>query len=218
MKLKAMIYFLLLLIFSSRGFSQIPVEWFAGHQRSTIDIMFFKFLKHPNQSNTRFLFFNRNRAGMDYRMTRTTYLPQFGFTEAFSYNAPRLKGWAPVAVVQVLGSGVYPKSGIQWVRIQKNITLFSWLVCDLMRKPNLDYFLLMRYQPELSKHLNLFSQLETLNTFPTSLGGQINLTQRVRLGIDWRGYQLGAGADLNESKINNYRIISSIGLFVRHVF
>lgn len=209
---------LLLLLVGSRGFSQIPVEWFAGHQRSTIDIMFFKFLKYPDQSNTRFLFFNRNRAGIDYRMTRTTYLPQFGFTEAFSYNAPRLNGWAPVAVVQVLGSGVYLKSGIQWARIQKNITLFSWLVCELNQKPNLDYFLLLRYQPEINKHLNLFSQLETVNTIPVVSTGKLNLTQRLRLGVAWNGYQLGGGVDLTESQMNDFAIIHNIGLFLRHEF
>lgn len=218
MRHKRVYIVLLLLIVGGRGFSQIPVECFAGHERSTIDIMFFKFLKHPDQSNTRFLFFNRNRASIDYRMSGSAYLPQFGFTEALSYNAPRLKGLAPVVVIQVLGSGVYLKSGLQWARIRKNMTLFSWLVCELNQKPNLDYFLLLRYQPKINKHLKLFSQLETLNTIPASTKGKINLTQRLRLGVAWKGYQMGVGVDLNESQMNDFAIVQNFGLFLRHEF
>ncbi|MCA6434258.1 MAG: hypothetical protein IM574_11695, partial [Cytophagales bacterium] len=80
--------------------AQIPVEIFAGYQKLTIDVMFFKYFKNKQKENSNWLFFNRNRASVDYRMTSKTYLPQFGFTEAISYNHPKLKGFAPVAVVQ----------------------------------------------------------------------------------------------------------------------
>lgn len=99
---------ILLLIFihhciSSSG--QIPVELMAGHERSTVDVMFFSFFKDKQGQNSRWLFFNRNRASIDYRMTDNTYLPQFGFTEAISYNHEKLNGFAPVAVGQVLSWG-----------------------------------------------------------------------------------------------------------------
>jgi hypothetical protein len=70
------------LLIRSAALSQIPVEVFAGHEKTTVDLMFFRFFKNSAGENSRFLFFNRNRASVDYRMTGKSYLPQFGFTEA----------------------------------------------------------------------------------------------------------------------------------------
>ena len=88
--------FIILIGICSTAKAQIPVEIFAGHERTTVDIMFFKYFKNNQGENSRWLFFNRNRASVDYRMTKTSYLPQFGFTEAISYNHEKLKGFAPV--------------------------------------------------------------------------------------------------------------------------
>ena len=115
------------------------------------------------------MFFNRNRASLDYAMTSTSNLPQFGFTEAVSYNHPKLRGLAPVMVGQVFGSGFFPKAGIQLAYIKKEITLFSWLVSETRRDPTLDFFFLGRYTPRLTEKANLFCQMELLNAFPTSV-------------------------------------------------
>ena len=200
------------------GTTQIPVEFFAGHERSTVDIMFFKFFKNKEGNNSRWLFFNRNRASIDYRMTQTAYLPQFGFTEALSYNHPGLKGFAPVVVSQVLSWGVYPKAGIQYALLRKNLTLFTWLVSETLEHPVVDYFLLMRYTPELSDKLNLFSQLEIVHAMPTHEADPYSFTQRLRLGLQFHTYQLGAGADFNQSGRTNFVRTYNIGGFIRHEF
>jgi hypothetical protein len=88
---------------------QIPVEVFAGHEKTTLDIMFFRFFKTDDGKDSCWLFFNRNRAGVDYHMTDTTFLPHFGFTEVVSYTHEDLLGFAPVVVGQVLSGGVYSK-------------------------------------------------------------------------------------------------------------
>lgn len=200
------------------GTTQIPVEIFAGHERSTVDIMFFKFFKNKEGKNSSWLFFNRNRASIDYRMTQTAYLPQFGFTEALSYNHPGLKGFAPVVVGQVLSWGVYPKAGIQYAHIRKNMTLFTWLVSETAQDPDIDYFLLFRYTPRLSDKLNLFSQVESINTFPTTSAQNFSFTQRFRLGLQFRNFQLGAGADFNQSGHTHFVTTNNLGGFIRHEF
>lgn len=129
-----------MLLFRGIVFAQIPVEVFVGHKKATADIMFFKFLKNKERNNSKFLFFNRNRASIDYAMTKTTDLPQFGFTEAISYNHENLKGFAPVAVVGILNRGVFPKAGIQFAKIKKEYTIFSWLVTETLKEPNIDFF------------------------------------------------------------------------------
>lgn len=139
------------------------VEVFAGHKKTTVDIMFFRFIKNKEGHNSKFLFFNRNRASIDYAMTETTNLPQFGFTEAFSYNHEKLKGFAPVVVASILNRGVYPKAGFQYAKIKMDYTIFSWLVAETLQEPNIDFFFLGRYTPKLTDKLNLFSQIELVN-------------------------------------------------------
>ncbi len=180
--------------------------------------MFFKFFKNQQGENSHWLFFNRNRASVDYSMTKSTYLPQFGFTEAVSYNHPKLNGFAPVAVVQVFNSGVFPKAGIQYAHIKKEMTIFSWVVCETLKDPELDFFLLFRFTPELTEELNLFTQIETVNAFPTNGKGVFNLTQRARLGLKIKKWQFGAGADFNEIEDNTLLLTYNIGGFLRHEF
>jgi hypothetical protein len=198
--------------------AQIPVEIFAGHERTTVDIMFFKYFKNKQGENSRWLFFNRNRASIDYRITKTTFLPQFGFTEAISYNHEKLKGFAPVIVGQVLNWGVFPKAGIQYAHIAKNITVFTWLVCETLKEPDVDYFLLFRYTPKLSEKVNLFTQFESVNNFPTVSTGNFSFTQRLRLGIQLKTYQFGVGADFNQTGNSTFTKIYNVGGFIRHEF
>lgn len=198
--------------------SQIPVEVFGGHEKSTVDIMFFKFFKNKKEENSRWLFFNRNRASVDYRMTTKTYLPQFGFTEAISYNHSKLKGFAPVMVGQVLSWGVFPKAGIQYAHITKNMTVFTWVVSEMLSNPDLDFFLLFRYTPKISEKLSLYTQFETGNTFPTTRNDNFSFTQRLRLGLSIKGYQFGAGSDFNQSGNSSFTQTYNVGGFIRHEF
>jgi len=209
---------IILLVFCSTANAQIPVEIFGGHEKTTVDIMFFKYFKNKQGENSRWLFFNRNRASIDYRMTKTTFLPQFGFTEAISYNHEKLKGFAPVLVGQVLSWGVFPKAGIQYAHIRKNMTVFTWLVCETLEKPYLDYFLLFRYTPKLSEKINLFTQVESVNAFPTVSTDNYSFTQRLRLGLSIKSYQFGAGADFNQTGNSTFAKTYNVGGFIRHEF
>lgn len=199
-------------------FAQIPVEVFAGHKKVTVDIMFFKYFKNKEEQNSKFLFFNRNRASIDYAMTETTTLPQFGFTEAVSYNHQKLKGFAPVVVVSVLNKGVYPKAGIQFAKIKRDYTLFSWMVAETLKEPTIDFFFLGRYMPKLTDKVNLFSQIELFNAFPTAFHKSFAFTQRIRLGLKIKTLQFGAGFDLTHTGRDNYTNTKNMGGFFRYEF
>lgn len=215
---KILFVVIVMLLFRGIAFAQIPVEVFAGHKKATVDIMFFKYFKNKEGKNSIFLFFNRNRASVDYKMTETTNLPQFGFTEAISYNHPRLKGFAPVVVVSILNRGVYPKAGIQFAKIKKDYTIFSWIVLETLKDPNIDFFFLARYTPKLSDKLNLFSQIELVNTFPTVEQKKFSFTQRFRLGLKIKEFQFGAGLDLSQLGRNNFTKSENFGGFLRYEF
>ncbi len=198
--------------------AQIPVEAFSGDKKTTLDIMFFKFTKNAEGQNSKFLFFNRNRASLDYKMTKTTNLPQFGFTEAFSFNLEKLKGFAPVAVVSILNRGVYPKAGIQYVKTKKDLTVFTWIVAETLKNPNVDFFFLGRYTPKLTEKVNLYTQLELVNAFPTINTNNYFFTQRLRVGLKIKAFQIGAAADVSETGRNNFSTTKNTGVFLRYEF
>jgi hypothetical protein len=206
------------LLIRSVAFAQIPVEVFVGHKKSTVDIMFFKFIKNKAGHNSKILFFNRNRASIDYAMTATTNLPQFGFTEAFSYNHQKLKGFAPVVVASILNRGVYPKAGIQFAKIKKEYTIFSWVVSETLKEPNIDFFFLGRYTPKLTDKLNLFTQIELVNAFPTVEQNNFSFTQRFRLGLKLKEFQFGVGLDLTKSGRVGFTKTENVGSFFRYEF
>jgi hypothetical protein len=207
------------LLFWSEAFSQITVEAFVGDQKTTADILFFKYFKNKEGSNSKFLFFNRNRASMDYRQTSNTYLPQFGFTEAVSYNHPALKGFAPVAVVQIFNTGTFPKIGVQYFHQKKQFMFFSWAVMETMEKPLIDYFVLTRFQPQVSEKIKLFLQVELVNTLPTSNENNYSFIQRTRIGLHWgESWQTGLGADFAQNGRSDFVTTSNIGVFLRKEF
>ncbi len=207
-----------MLLFRGIAFAQIPVEVFTGHKKATVDIMFFKFIKNKERHNSKFLFFNRNRASIDYAMIQTTNLPQFGFTEAFSYNHEKLKGFAPVIVASILNKGVYSKAGFQYAKIKKDYTIFSWLVAETLKEPNVDFFFLGRYTPKLTDKLNLFSQIELVNVFPTATQNNFAFTQRIRLGLKIKEFKFGTGLDLSQLGKNNFTKTENLGGFLSYEF
>lgn len=210
--------FILILALSNRSSAQIPVEVFAGNERTTFDMMYFKYTRKGTGDNSKFLFFNRNRASVDYRMTSSEYLPSFGITGAISYNVPALKGLAPVAVAQILNRAVLMKAGVQYAYQKKSITIFTWFVTETMQDPDIDFFFLGRYTPKLSEKTDLFIQAEAVNTIATSAGKAHSFTQRLRLGLKLSYWQFGAGIDLTESGITGLAVNSNAGIFLRHEF
>lgn len=209
---------LLWLLSSGWGLAQIPVEIFTGHEKATLDILFFRFFQNREGQNSRWLFFNRTRASVDYRQTRSTYLPQSGFTEAVSFNSPAWKGVAPVFVGQVLGRGVFPKAGLQYAHARPVLTVFGWAVCELLENPAIDFFLLLRYTPRLGARLHGFVQLELFNSFPTSATQAYSFTQRYRLGLKQKAWQFGLGADAGQTGRKSMARTTNAGFFLRHEF
>lgn len=197
---------------------QIPVEVFVGQKRSTVDIMFFKYFRNRKGEQTNWLFFNRNRAGVDHRMTETNYLPQFGFTEAISYNHKKLKGIAPVAVGQIMNAGTMTKAGVQYAHLGSVFTAFTWLVTETNKNPDIDHFVLVRYTPKLSKKLQLFTQLELLTVLPTDDKAARSYTQRARAGIKVQHLQSGIGIDLNQTGNTTINKTANAGIFIRYEF
>lgn len=105
-----------LLIFLVTGLTaagQLPVEVLVGHERTTADMLWFRPFRDSAGNATRFLFFGRNRASVDYNnQTR------FGTTLAVSYNLS--SGVGLVLTGQFFNDGFFPKAGIQYYQKSKD--------------------------------------------------------------------------------------------------
>lgn len=198
--------------------AQIPVEVFSGNKKSTLDILFFKYFRNKEGNTSKFLFFNRNRLSVDYKMTTVSDLPQFGFTEAISYNHGILKGVAPVLVAQVFNTGVFSKTGFQYAKGSADWMLFTWVVTEMKRKPGIDVFFLGRLTPKVSKRMRLFSQLELVNSLPTLSINKYSFTQRVRLGLKLNELQFGAATDVTSFGRTSFNTMNNVGVFFRYEY
>jgi hypothetical protein len=199
------------------------LETFGGHARATEDVMFFTFFRKPAPEGgtpvrSDVLFFFRARASVDYSMTETSNLPQFGLTSAVSYNPRAWKGFAPVFVVQVLNRGAFAKAGVQFARTGRRATVFSWLVCETDRQPVVDVFILGRYIHPLNGATGLFLQGESVNALPTAAADQYSFTQRLRAGVQVHRWQFGPGVDITRTGRATFAATTNIGVFVRYEF
>jgi hypothetical protein len=198
-----------LALFASPLRGQIPVEVFGGNDRATVDVMLFRSFDAAPGGGSPFLFFNRNRASVNYHNATA-----FGSTNAVSYNWAN--GMGAVVVAQIFSNGFFPKGGLQYYTRQADIVIFTWLVTELLSEPAIDWFVLARFEPVLGDDLKLFTQLELLNTVDT--GGGTAFVQRGRLGVRSGPWQAGVGADFSLQRTSSTTSTQNYGLFLRHEF
>jgi hypothetical protein len=187
------------------------VEYYVGHQRMGVDLMWYKYFKNAESKSTPFLFFSRNRANVDYEQSPTA----FGSTNAVSYNFKN--GIGVVSVASFVNTGFVPKAGVQYVKIKGSFLFFGWLVADLKQEGNVDLFGLFRLTPEIHEHWKAFIQAELFPVYtPSSMNW--SLTERFRLGAKYHAWAAGLMMDFNQSGTNEFVTTNNIGGFVRYDF
>lgn len=216
-KLFSIILLLAMLVCSSIAKAQLPVEWFVSEKRSTYDLMFFRKFQGKPEGTGALLYFNRVRMSLYPDMDSKSNLPQFGATQAISYNPSYLHGFAPVAVLQVTNRALQPKVGLQFAHQAKDFTLFSWAVATL-NEASADHFLLLRYTPDIAANFRMFIQAEFFSVLPLTNRLERNFVQRFRLGLQRSKWQAGLAYELNQIGRESYRQTQIPGLFIRHEF
>ena len=197
---------------------KLPLELFVGHEKTTVDLTYFRNVKTKEDRNTRWLFFNRDRISVAYEKTGGQYQPKFAMTFAMSYNQHTWKGVAPVAVVTATNHGLHPKLGMQYYTVRKNLVFFVWTIVEAMDDSDMEIFLLARYTPPVGKKLKLYFQGESGSRFPMYDESAFHMFQRTRVGLVTGRLQWGLAADFEQS---GYRVFSrgrNIGAFLRYEF
>lgn len=209
---------LLLMLLQAPAAAQVSVEVLTTTGRTSVDVMFFQFFRNGEGGTSEILFFNRNRALYDHGAAGGARQPQFGFTEALSWNPPALGGFAPVGVAQILSSGAQVKAGIQFAQVSKTWTVFSWVVSELRAHPALDAYALVRHVMEIDDAWRVNLQAEALHAFATDATASHVFTQRLRVGLQRWGAVAGIGIDLQQRGRGTMSTSEHFGVFVRYVF
>ena len=187
------------------------IEFYAGNQRTGVDLMWYKFIQNKNDENTPILFFSRNRASVDY----DNQLGAFGSVNAFSFNLKN--GLGLVSVASFLNSGLRAKIGLQYAKQKDTFLFFGWAVIDLKNEASVDVFGLFRYQPRLNGRWRLFSQIELFPVY-NPRNQFWNLTQRVRVGPKYHKFTFGFMADFNQAGSTEFQTHQNFGGFLRYDF
>ena len=95
------------------------------------------------------------------------------------------------------GVGLMPRAGIQHFYAGDGFTLFDLLSVPVDGSFDLLHIGQVTYGTPLSEDLGLATSAETLTSF--SEEGLDFATQRLRLGLDLSGYQIGTAVDLTET-------------------
>lgn len=186
-------------------------EVYAGHKRTGIDLMWFRNFRHQKGQPRHWLYFSRNRASISSAQSPVLY----GSTNAVSYNFTN--GLGLVGVTNWLATGVVPKAGLQYYKRSGNMMVFGWLVADLVRAGSIDAFVMWRFQPSITQTYKAFLQAELFPVY-TPGTGNLNITQRVRLGARYHDWVAGPMADFNESGQEKLTLTVNAGLFLRYEF
>jgi hypothetical protein len=187
------------------------LEYYAGNKRTGVDLLLFKNFKNARDQKTPFLFFSRNRAGVDYHNAPAV----FASTSAVSYNFKN--GMGIVGIASFLNAGFTPKAGIQYFKQTGSFMFFGWLVADVKKKGNIDLFALFRFQPGISRQWKFFGQVELFPLYNPA-NKFWNITQRIRLGGRLHAWAGGLMLDFNQQGITSFTTTENAGVFFRYEF
>lgn len=186
-------------------------EWYIGHQRTGMDIMWFRFFEAKPDQQKRWLYFSRNRASVDYHQSPVLW----GSTNALSYQFKN--GFGLVTVGQFTTQGLIAKAGVQYTTRKDHFLFFGWLVTDLQKKGQIDLFGMFRFQPPYGKKIKGFHQLEIFPVWQRGLQ-RWNLTERIRTGLQLNKWATGWMLDMNQTGKKSFSFSENTGLFVRYEF
>jgi hypothetical protein len=160
------------------------IELMAGNKNTTMD------LKASASIAERLGVFIRARPSVDYSGEIST----FGLMDL---SVGLGGGLDAVGEVQAAGGSVVPRAGLQYFIRTGDFSLYALGTAGLDAAPCLEALVALRYAPMLRGSLRLLAAAEDVTDARPA--GHIFSTQRIRLGLEWKGWGAGAAADLTET-------------------
>ncbi|MFC3811122.1 hypothetical protein [Lacihabitans lacunae] len=195
---------IILFIFWSSKVSAQSFETMLGTERIFIDAQYLKFFDEDRKISL----FSRARATAEYDHQNTNL-----FTGAYlNYTTKKGVGGTVLGRISTIGSGV--DVGIHYFKATKTVMIYALPSININDELLYSWFSIIRYTPTIKNDWKMYTSLELFSAF--SEIGHLSSVQRIRLGIDKKGYQFGLAVNLNESRFSDTDI--NPGVFLRKQF
>jgi|GEM_PF-6716166 len=197
---------------SSRS-QEIPIEFFAGNDYSTVDIRFARTLK----SSTHFSIFSKNVIYSDWQGSTSVNSIQnlnYSFTEHLGL----------VSALQFKPSGVAWRNGLRFIDHGENHLRVGQLLYEIGPTNRIAYLIILRQVLPINKKYHWVYQIDLLGGLSDKDLSFLSGHQRVRLGLGKGSSQLGLALNLAENRVLNnsetknnhlWSTETNLGLFFR---
>ncbi|MCI5055300.1 MAG: hypothetical protein MRY83_04275 [Flavobacteriales bacterium] len=182
------------------------IEVMPGTENMFFDI---QFLKPLQEDNYKFTVFSRTRGIVDYESNANILSAAY-----VSYSSKMGLGLSVIGAVNS-GSGPSTAGGINILKAKKDFSIFALMAIEFEDPLGYSFFTIMRYTPLLRGDWKLYSSLELFTLFRKS-GHEVS-SERIRLGLDFKGLQFGLGTNLTQFT-NEFISAENYGVFVRKSF
>lgn len=198
-------FLILLLVLTWCSYVQAQsLELMAGNQRIFVDAQWLK----PIDTELQWSIFSRTRATVDYDNNTNLFTGTY-----FNYTTKIGLGGSVVGKIGNNGAGV--DAGVHIFKNKKNWMLFGLASVGLKSKLEYSWFSIFRFTPKIGANWKLYTSLELFSLFDKN--GSVFNVQRVRLGLDRKGYQFGLASNLSET-VNPLVFDNNFGVFIRKSF
>ena len=179
-------------------------EVLLGTERVFIDAQFLKAI----DAEKRWSFLSRTRATIEYDEETNSL-----FTGGYLIYASK-SGLGATVLGRVVPGAFDVDAGISFFKVTGPWLIYALPSINIDKELYYSWFSILRYQPDLKNDWKIYSSLELFTAFVQI--GHLSSVQRIRLGVDKRGYQFGLAVNLRESRDADTDI--NPGLFFRKVF
>lgn len=168
-----------------------------------------QFLKPWKENNYKFTVFSRTRSTLDYdnnsnilSMAYINYTSKIGFGGSIIGSISSVSGFGPAA-------------GINYFKTHKDFSIFALIAVEIDKVPGYSFFTLMKYRPDLSEKLKLYTSVELFSLVNET--GHLVSVERLRLGLDIKNIQFGAASNLGQYG-SSFNYTGNYGVFIRKEF
>lgn len=179
-------------------------EVMPGTKRVFIDTQYLRFLNSKKELSL----FSRARATTEYDGENTNLL----IGGYLNYTTNSGFGGTVIGRISTNSSGF--DTGIHYFKAKKSFMIYAIPHINIGDELFYSWFSIMRFTPNLKKKWKLYSSIELFSLFGKD--GHLNSVQRVRLGVDKKGYQFGLAVNLDKTR--SLEIDINSGIFFRKQF
>lgn len=181
------------------------LEIMAGGEGAFFDLQWLK----PFDQKYRQSLFSRTRMTVDYDNQANIFSGAYlNFT-----SKPGIGGSLVGKVSQATGAGA--DAGIHFFKAKPAWTLFALASLGLKKELEYSWFSILRFTPKIKRGWKGYTSLELFHLF--NKNGHSFSVERLRLGVDWRGYQFGLAGNFQQIG-TDFTAADNLGGFLRKSF